>query len=657
MIDGKRQNNDGDKEKRPLELNPNGLGKPPSAMQFFLLGMLIFLLVSSLNRQSQITYDNFLSNLSKGGVKHAVVSSDRITGELKDGKEGVKHFSTVRVDEDMASLLRENNVPFEGAREDNMLFTVLLWTFGGLIFLSFLSSLGQRLKGGISPGSPFTVGKSNARVYIEQEMKVTFDDVAGLVEAKEELKEIISLLTEPGRYRKLGARLPRGILLVGPPGTGKTLLARALAGEAGVPFLSINGSEFVEMFVGVGAARVRDLFKKAEKHAPCIIFIDELDALGKSRGMNPLTGSNDEKEQTLNQLLSEMDGFDTRSGVIMVAATNRPEILDQALLRSGRFDRQIAVDRPDRRGRKAILEVHGRPVKLDENLDLEDIARVTPGFSGADLAGLMNEAALLAARHGAKAVTEEHLNEALERMVGGLEKRSRILSYKERNMVAHHEIGHALVSLALPGCHKVHRISIIPRGIQALGYTMNQPQENRFIISGPELRHRLAGLMGGRAAEILIFEETSTGAADDFEKATEIARSLVTRFGMSRRLGMVAYERQQHAYLSGSSSETGASPLTRRYSEATAREIDCEVREIIADAFETAMAILSDNEPKLRAAAEALLEKETISGDELRKITGDLELPEHSKNGDRKEIQGAITLKNSSINFLASSNL
>jgi cell division protease FtsH len=459
-----------------------------------------------------------------------------------------------------------------------------------------------------------SVGKSKAKIYAEKDVEVSFEDVAGVDEAKEELKEIIGFLRQPERYGRLGARLPKGILLVGPPGTGKTLLARAVAGEAGVPFFSISGSEFVEMFVGVGAARVRDLFEQARKQAPCIIFIDELDAMGRARGIGPMAGGHDEKEQTLNQLLSELDGFDPSQGVVLLAATNRPEILDAALLRAGRFDRQILVDRPDKQARVEILELHLRKLNLAPDAKAEPIAALSPGFTGADLANLVNEAAVLATRNNATHVSMDDFNLAIERIVAGLEKKNRLLNEHERRVTAYHEMGHALVARALPGSDPVHKVSIIPRGIGALGYTIQRPTEDRFLMSSRELRDKMTVLLGGRAAESIVFDETSTGASDDLAKATNIARSMVTRYGMDDNLGMVSLESERSTFLE----MPGEYVATRRgFSEQTAREVDCAVRDLITQAFERAVGILKAHRDALAESAERLLDKETLSGDEL----------------------------------------
>jgi cell division protease FtsH len=469
-------------------------------------------------------------------------------------------------------------------------------------------------------GSFMTVGKSKAKIYVETDTKVTFRDVAGVDEAKAELEEIVNFLKDPKRYGRLGGRMPKGVLLAGPPGTGKTLLARAVAGEAGVPFFSISGSEFVEMFVGVGAARVRDLFEQARAKAPAIIFIDELDALGRARGAFPYAGGHDEKEQTLNQLLAELDGFDPREGPVLLAATNRPEILDPALLRAGRFDRQVLVDRPNKRGRVEILKVHLRKAQIASTVDAEQIAALTAGFTGADLANLVNEAALLATRRNADAVTMEDFTAAIERIVAGLERRNRLLNPQERRVVAYHELGHALVAMSLPGADKVHKVSIIPRGVGALGYTIQRPTEDRFLMTRAELENRMAVLLGGRAAETIVFEEISTGAADDLAKATDIARSMVTRYGMVEKLGQVTFEDATHAFLG---TPAGALPQERKYSEETAREIDIAVRNIVDSAFEKAVAILRSKRAVLERTATTLLEKETLTEADLRSLVAE----------------------------------
>jgi cell division protease FtsH len=568
-----------------------------------------------------IPYSEFLSLKAEGGVADLQVGSGQITGRLTKPEEGKpEHFRTVRVDDELAKGLADEGIEFQGIVEDTWFGRLLGWVLPVLIIVAiWMFVLRRTLAGGPGGlgGGLMSVGKSKAKIYAEQSVKVSFDDVAGVDEAKEELAEIIGFLRDPSRYGRLGARLPKGILLVGPPGTGKTLLARAVAGEAGVPFFSISGSEFVEMFVGVGAARVRDLFEQARAQAPCIIFIDELDALGRARGAGPAMGGNDEKEQTLNQLLAEVDGFDPSEGVVLIAATNRPEILDPALLRAGRFDRQILVDRPDRVARAAILEVHLHKAKLSSDVEPEAIAALTPGFTGADLANLVNEAALLATRQNAPAVTMEHFNLAIERIVAGLEKRNRLLNPREREVTAYHEIGHALVARALPGVDVVHKVSIIPRGIGALGYTIQRPTEDRFLMSRGELEKKMTVLLGGRASESIFFDDISTGAADDLAKATDIARSMVTRYGMDEKLGMVSLESERSAFLP---TPDQLAVGRRNFSEETAREIDCAVRALVDGAFERAVGILEAHRDLVVDAAKRLLEKETLMGDELPEI-------------------------------------
>jgi cell division protease FtsH len=459
-----------------------------------------------------------------------------------------------------------------------------------------------------------SVGKSKAKVYVESDTKTTFADVAGVDEAQEELEEIVRFLKDPAQYGRLGARMPKGVLLVGPPGTGKTLIARAVAGEAGVSFFSISGSEFVEMFVGVGAARVRDLFESARKRAPAVIFIDELDALGRARNTNPGVASHDEKEQTLNQLLVELDGFDAKSGIVLLGATNRPEVLDPALLRAGRFDRQVLVDRPDRVGRAAILEVHLPRIQTDASVDTKDLAGVTPGFTGADLANLVNEAALVATRRGAEVVSREDFTRALERIVAGLEKKNRLLNPKERRVVAYHEMGHALVAAATPGADPVFKVSIIPRGIGALGYTIQRPTEDRYLMTREELENKMVVLMGGRAAEHLVFAHLSTGAADDLAKIAQTARSMVTRYAMVKELGHVSYEDDRPGFLGPSG------PAPRIYSDETAREIDAAVRRLVDAAFERAVGLLQEHRTVLEEGARLLLEKETLTEDDMQAL-------------------------------------
>jgi cell division protease FtsH len=564
----------------------------------------------------QVSYSDFLTAVDQGRVNNVTITKNDIIGDIKQTKGVSKQFVTTRVDDpDLADRLRAKHVTFSGAHDDSFFRDLLSWIVPAAVFFGFwMFFLNRASDNNNSLGGVMQVGRSKARVYVEDQLKVRFADVAGVDEAKEELQEVVNFLKEPDRYRKLGGRMPKGVLLVGPPGTGKTMLAKAVAGEAGVPFFSISGSEFVELFVGVGAARVRDLFQEALKRTPCIIFIDELDALGKARSASPYGGSHDEKEQTLNQLLVELDGFDPRQGMIVLAATNRPEILDPALLRAGRFDRQVLVDRPDKKGRQEIFRVHMRDVVADPTIDAEQIAGATAGFTGADIANLVNEAALLAARRGAELVGMMDFNEAIERVVAGLQKRNRILNEEERRRVAHHEMGHALLALALPGTDPVHKVSIIPRGAGALGYTMQRPLEDRFLMLHDELENRLVVLLGGRAAEMIIFKQASTGAADDLSKATEIARNMVARFGMNDKLGLVTYETEANGFLQ---KQFMATLEQRVYSDETAREIDQQVKKIVERAYDRAYSMLSERHHLLENTARQLLEKETLTQEEL----------------------------------------
>jgi cell division protease FtsH len=568
-----------------------------------------------------IAYSQFQAFLKDGKIEEVVVHQDRIEGKLKAPLEnGNSYFVTQRVQQDLVDDLAKYGVKFRGTSDSNWLGTLLSWILPTLIFFAVWSFFFKGFAAKQGLGGMMTIGKSRAKVYVEKQTGVTFADIAGIEEAKAELKEIVDFLKAPDDYGRLGARIPKGILLVGPPGTGKTLLARAVAGEAGVPFFSISGSEFVEMFVGVGAARVRDLFEQARKAKPCIIFIDELDSLGRIRSPGGF-GGNDEKEQTLNQLLAELDGFDPSVGIVLLAATNRPEILDPALTRAGRFDRQVALDRPEKSGRAAILKVHMRKIKPTSDVDVDQIAAITPGFSGADLANLVNEAALTATRRHGAGVTMDDFTRAVERLVAGIEKRSRLLNPEERRIVAFHEMGHALVASALKGTDPVHKISIIPRGIGALGYTMQRPTEDRFLISRSDLENRMAVLMGGRAAEQLNFGEVSTGAADDLDRATEIARAMVTRFGMDGDLGQMVYEPKQQSFLGDSPFST----QVKSYSEDTGREIDVAIRNLVKGAYTHAIDVLVKRRSELEAGAEMLLEKETLTPDEyapLRPMAG-----------------------------------
>jgi cell division protease FtsH len=588
---------------------------------YFVAALFAVLLLQNLwavwNQTEPISYSKFQSLLKDGKVDNVVVSETMIRGEFKDGSGRV--FMTPRVDPGMAAVLDKYGISYTGGTENTLLRSVFSWAIPALIFFVLWAFVFRRFAEKGLGGGFMTVGQSKAKIYVEKDTKVTFADVAGVDEAKAELVEIVNFLKDPTRYGRLGARIPKGVLLVGPPGTGKTLLARAVAGEAGVPFFSISGSEFVEMFVGVGAARVRDLFEQARAKAPAIIFIDELDALGRARGMYPMAGGHDEKEQTLNQLLAELDGFDTTAGLVLLAATNRPEILDPALLRAGRFDRQVLVDRPDKIGRVQILKVHLTKAKLGSNVNPETIAALTAGFSGADLANLVNEAALLATRRDANEVTEEDFIAAIERILAGLEKRNRLLNPHERRVVAFHESGHALVALTLPGSDTVQKISIIPRGIGSLGYTIQRPTEDRYLMTKGELENRMAVLLAGRAAETMVFSEISTGAADDLAKATDIARSIATRFGMVEQIGQVALEESPQNYLG---TPQPSLMIERKYSETTAREVDLAVKEMVERAFKAATKVLTERRAVLDRMANVLLEKETLTESEIKALVG-----------------------------------
>ncbi len=604
-----------------------------SLIYFFLILLLIFLFDRYvLGREfADVGYSEFKILLKEGLVNDLQLTSTSIEGEFQPGArerliklrnekdetklkelKAVKVFSTVRVqDPDLVRELTEKNVRYTAKPDTTWLSNLLLWILPLFVLIIFWGYLFRRMGG--QGGGLMAVGKSKAKVYVEGETKVTFADVAGVDEAKVELQEVIEYLKNPQKFQFLGGNIPKGFLLVGPPGTGKTLLARAVAGEAKVPFLSLSGSAFVEMFVGVGAARVRDLFSQAEQRAPCIIFIDEIDALGKARGISPVSGV-DEREQTLTQLLSEMDGFDSKKGVIIMAATNRPEILDPALLRPGRFDRHVLVDRPDLKGREAIFQVHSARVKLAPDVDLRVLASMTPGMVGADIANIVNEAALLGARKDKKAVDMADFEEAIERAVAGLEKKSRVITQKEKEIVSFHESGHAIVASALPNADPVRRVSIIPRGITALGYTIQLPTEDRYLLTKSELLDRITVMLGGRAAEEIIFGEISTGASNDLEKATEMAISMVKAYGMSEKLGPLSFDRERPMFLGG------PSMAAKDYSEETARSIDEEVRRIILQAHEKAKSILAGMIDKLKTMSSLLLQKEMIEGDELKKV-------------------------------------
>ncbi|MBN2124222.1 MAG: ATP-dependent zinc metalloprotease FtsH [Deltaproteobacteria bacterium] len=593
------------------------------SMWYVLLGVWVVLLVqnylSSALSIRTIPYSEFLSLLKENKVTEVAITANQIQGKMRaNGGDPTRTelFKTVRVDPDISNLLEKHSVTFKGQMESTFLRDLFSWIFPILLFVGIWYFMMKRMTGG--QAGFMTLGKNKAKIYMENELNVTFDDAAGVEEAKQELVEVIEFLREPARFTELGGKMPKGILLVGPPGTGKTLLAKAVAGESRVPFFSLSGAEFVEMFVGLGAARVRDLFVQAKQKAPCIIFIDELDALGKARGFASV-GGHDEREQTLNQLLTEMDGFDPQVGVILIAATNRPEILDPALLRPGRFDRHILVDRPDKKGREDILKVHMKSVTAAKNLDIEKLAGMTPGMVGADLANLVNEATLLAVRRKKKKVTMAEFEEAVERVMAGLEKKNRLINPEERKIVAFHELGHAVVALSLPGTDPVQKISIIPRGIAALGYTMQVPTEDRFLMKRTELLNKIATLLGGRAAEEIILGDISTGAHNDLSKATDIARSMVTEYGMSEKIGQVYFSREKRPlFLDPNMGMKGDA----EYSEETARLIDHEVKEILDRQYSVALEILRGKRGVMEEAVGLLLEKEKIQGEELMALMG-----------------------------------
>jgi cell division protease FtsH len=631
--------------------------KQQFSIGYFIVALLMLFLLQyyfAAPKVETIGYSQFKSLVKKNLVTNLVVNEQTIRGEIKP--EGVKEvlsaeqlksreeaikedsalpFVTVRIeDPDLVTELEEAGVPFKGEVVSQWVPTLLSWVVPVVLFFLLWNYLFRKM--GSAGGSLMQIGKSKAKVYIEKKTGVTFADVEGIDEAEEELAEVVEFLRTPQKYQRLGGRIPKGVLLIGPPGTGKTLLARAVAGEAGVPFFSISGSDFVEMFVGVGAARVRDLFAQAMQHAPSIIFIDELDALGKARGMNILS-THDEREQTLNQLLAEMDGFDPNQGVIIMAATNRPEILDAALLRPGRFDRQVLVDRPDVKGRERILRLHAKKIKLSPSVDLAQIAAKTPGFVGADLANIINEAALLAARQGKDAVETTDFDEAIERVIAGLQKKSRVMHAHEKKTVAYHEAGHALVAELVPGADPVNKISIIPRGMAALGYTQQLPTEDRYLMTRSELLARIYVLLGGRVAEEMIFGDISTGAQNDLQKATEIARTMVTQFGMSEKLGLVALEGPR---------TTPFLPMPtqaqKEYSDDTARMVDEEIKKILSDAHVKVRDILGAQRQALEELAKLLLEKEVVERPQLLailKVRSIGALKDKDKNQRREQAQ------------------
>ena len=618
----------------PIRQDDNQPNKRFGIINIVLIGVGALLLFSSLfpNQNMQIPrvpYSLFIDQVNDGEVKRAYITQEQIRYELNGAEEGAPSVlaTTPIFDMDLPQRLENKGVEFAAAppKKPNIFSTILSWVVPPLIFILVLQFFARRSMGGGGAQGALSFTKSKAKVYVpDDESKITFDDVAGVDEAKDELTEIVDFLKKPERYTDIGARIPKGVLLVGPPGTGKTLLSKAVAGEAEVPFFIISGSEFVELFVGAGAARVRDLFEQAKKKAPCIIFIDELDAIGKSRsGSMGVVGGNDEREQTLNQLLTEMDGFTASDKpVIVLAATNQPEVLDAALLRPGRFDRQVLVDRPDLSGRKTILEIYTKKVKLSDSIDLDSIAQATSGFAGADLANMVNEAALLAARGNRKSVEQQDLSEAIERVVAGLEKKSRVLQDDEKRVVAYHEVGHAIVGHLMPGGSKVAKISIVPRGMSALGYTLQLPTEERFLNSKEELQGQIATLLGGRSAEEIVFGKITTGASNDLQRATDIAEQMVGTFGMSEILGPLAYDKQGGGQFLGN----GNNPR-RAVSDATAQAIDKEVRDLVDNAHEMALKILRNNLPLLESISKKILEEEVIEGEDLKSLLAESQMP------------------------------
>jgi cell division protease FtsH len=589
------------------------------------LGIIVFLLVRSCIDTSSIQkigFTDFRNHLEKGDVKAVQIRGEEATGQFTKPVNGKSTFHTTLVNPETAKFLDQYKVSYSSEGTSSSLMTnFLLFILPTLLFIGFWYYIIRRgLKGMSGGGGSFmSIGKSKAKIYVEQNTKTTFKDVAGSDEALNELREVIDFLKNTDKVKSLGGKMPKGILLVGAPGTGKTLIAKAVAGEAGVPFFSTSGAEFVEMFVGVGAARVRDLFEQAKKSAPCIIFIDELDAMGKTRHSS-MMGGNDEKEQTLNQLLVEMDGFDTQGGIIIIAATNRPEMIDPALLRAGRFDRQVVVDRPDRRGRLDILKIHVEKVKVMEGTNLDAIAGLTPGFTGADLANLVNEAVLIATRENTEGVTTDHFTRAMERIIAGVEKRNKVLNPKEKEIVAIHEMGHALIGYALTRDDHVHKVSIIPRGMGAMGYTIQRPSEDRYLMSKKDLENKMSVLMAGRASEMLIFGELTTGASDDMVKATNIAREMVMRYGMTDELGFVAYEEGSSPFLDVKD------PFGRpSFADTTAKEIDECVKKIVMKSYNKAFNFLEEHRHILEVGAMALIQKETLNEDELKNIFHELD--------------------------------
>ena len=566
-------------------------------------------------RPTIIPYSEFIEAVEADKVIEIAIGQDRISGKMRDDSDQEVLFSTVRVDNDLSRKLAEHDVKFSGQVENTFFKAIFSWVVPIGLFFGIWYFLMRRMQGGQAGVMSF--GKNKAKIVGEKDIDTRFVDVAGADEAKEELQEVVDYLEKPQIYLEVGGQMPKGVLLVGPPGCGKTLVARAVAGEAGVPFFSMSGSDFVEMFVGMGAARVRDLFEQAREKAPCIIFIDELDALGKARGAGGMIGGHDEREQTLNQLLVEMDGFDTQKGIIIMAATNRPEVLDPALLRSGRFDRQVLIDKPDVNGREAILRIHSDKVKLESDIDLKIIAQKTAGFSGADLANVINEGALLAVRNGRKKVSINDLDEAVDRIIGGLEKKNRVINSDEKKIVAYHEVGHALVAALTPGSEPVHKISIIPRGLAALGYTQQRPTEDRYLMSTTELLGKIDVLLGGRVAEQITFDSVTTGAGNDLMRATDIARAMIVEYGMGETLGLSTYPRQRSPVFLQSEQGFGGG---KDYSDDTAAMVDAETKKILEERSRHVTELLTSHKEKLVVIAERLLEKEVIFEDEFMSL-------------------------------------
>jgi len=617
---------------RPAPPNPRGgdrrgtsrLTSRPSSPLWYGLALLLVLGIAQAYYMTppgrSLPYSEFKQLVKNGEVAEISIGDQSIRGTLKAGDAKTKTFTVTRVeDPKLTEELEAKGVKYTGEVMNRWLPELLGWIIPLLFLVGIWGFFFRRMSG--AEGGVMSFARSKAKIYADDEVKVRFQDVAGVEEAKDELKEIVEFLQNPKKYTNLGGRIPKGVLLVGPPGTGKTLLARAVAGEAHVPFFSMSGSEFVEMFVGVGAARIRDLFQQAEAKAPCIVFIDELDALGKARTQSPF-GSHEEREQTLNQLLAEMDGFDSRKGVIIMGATNRPEVLDPALLRPGRFDRQVLVDKPDVKGREAILRIHVKGVKVGPNVDLKVIAQRTAGFAGADLANLVNEAALLAARHDKAEVDRLDFESAIDRLIAGLEKK-RVMSDKERRIVAYHESGHAIVATVLPDMDPVHKISIVQRGFGALGYTMQLPLEDRYLMTRGDLYNQLAVLLGGRTAEEIALNEISTGAQNDLQRATDMARAMVTEWGMSDEMGAINYDVNKR----GRFLDIGMPPERGLYGEETAQKIDAEIKRILNEAHVTARRILTEHRGKLESVTQRLLEIEVMEGDELRVLLGDAAKP------------------------------